>query len=202
MGCKRILVSNAYYPALTQPNVELVTDAISEVRERSIVTADGTERPVDTIILGTGFQVANFPAGEYIVGRGGRRLSEVWTEGAEAYKGTTVAGFPNLFVITGPNTGLGHNSMVYVIESQLNYIVDAVARMRRDGIAAVDVRPSEQERWNERVQERMKGTVWVSGGCASWYLDARGRNVTLWPDHTWRLRGTLRRFDAERYELV
>jgi cation diffusion facilitator CzcD-associated flavoprotein CzcO len=201
MGCKRILVSNDFYPAVAQPNVELITSGIREVRPHAIVDAAGVEREADTIIFGTGFQVADFPAGELIRGRGGRRLSEAWATSAQAHKGTTVAGFPNLFVITGPNTGLGHSSMVYVIESQLAYIVDALREMRRRGAAAVDVRPDAQARWNAAVQERMQGTVWLTGGCASWYLDAEGRNVTLWPDHTWRLRRELRRFDVSAYEL-
>jgi cation diffusion facilitator CzcD-associated flavoprotein CzcO len=201
MGCKRILLSNDWYPTLAQPNVDLVTAGIREIRARSVVDNDGTEREVDTIIFGTGFQVSEFPAGEWIRGRGGRTLAETWSEAVEAYKGTTIAGFPNLFVITGPNTGLGHNSMVYMIESQLTYILDALRELDRRGAVAADVRPDVQRRWSDRIQERTEGTVWVSGGCASWYLDARGRNITLWPDHTWRFRQALRGFDPEVYEL-
>lgn len=202
IGCKRILISNDFYPALSQPNADVVTSPISEVRERSIVTADGEEHPADTIVFATGFQVTPPPIAEAIRGRDGRALVDVWRErGMHAHKGTTVAGFPNLFFLVGPNTGLGHTSMVYVIESQVRYVMEALATMRREGLAAVEPRPEAQERFNRGVQRRLEGTVWNVGGCASYYLDDHGRNTTLWPGFTFRLRRLLSSFDAESYDV-
>ncbi|MBX5470076.1 MAG: NAD(P)/FAD-dependent oxidoreductase [Thermoleophilaceae bacterium] len=201
MGCKRILISNDWYPALQQPNVELVTEAVTEIKPRSVVAADGTEREVDTIIFGTGFHVTDMPVMNRVRGAGGVLLADLWQESLQAYKGTTIAGFPNLFFLVGPNTGLGHNSIVYMIESQLNYVIDALRFMDRNGVAVVDVREDAQARYNEEVQRQMAGTVWTEGGCASWYLDAKGRNTTLWPLFTFQFREQLRRFDPECYVL-
>ena len=201
-GCKRLLLSNDYYPALTAGNVDVVTDPIAEVGERAIRTADGREHPVDTIVLATGFQVTDNPTFERLRGRGGRSLAEAWREGGmQAYLGTTVAGFPNLFLVTGPNTGIGHTSLVFMIEAQVRYVLDALRTMARRGLAEVEVRREAQDAYNEELQRRMRRTVWNAGGCASWYLDARGRNTTLWPDFTWRFRRRTRRFDAGAYAL-
>jgi hypothetical protein len=187
IGCKRILPSNQWYPALAQPNVELVTSPIREVRARSIVTADGSERPVDTIIFGTGFHAADAPWGGWVRGRGGRRLVDAWEGSPRAHLGCTVAGFPNLFLLLGPNTGLGHSSMVYMIESQLNHVIDALGVMRERGAAVAEVRADMQEAYNREVDAKMGGTVWTTG-CSSWYQDATGRIPALWPDRTWQFR--------------
>jgi cation diffusion facilitator CzcD-associated flavoprotein CzcO len=198
-GCKRILISNDYLPSLSQPNVEVVTDGILEVRERSIVTADGREREVDTILFGTGFRVTDFPVAERVRGRGGCRLDQVWQGSPRAHRGTAVAGFPNLFFLLGPNTGLGHTSVVVMAEAQAGYVLEALDHMRDHGIGALEVSPAAQQEWNARVQGAMRGTVWTAGGCASWYLDRTGANTTLWPDFTFRFRRVLRRFDPESY---
>ncbi|MFN2591085.1 MAG: flavin-containing monooxygenase [Actinomycetota bacterium] len=199
IGCKRILISDDYYPALGQPNVDVVTDGIQEIRPRSIVTADGTEREIDTIIFGTGFHVTDPPIAERIRGRDGRTLAEHWKGGLQAYLGTTVKGFPNLFLMTGPNTGLGHNSMVFMIESQLNYVLGCLRTMRERRAAVVEVRSEVQDLYNERIQEAMEGTVWTAGHCHSWYLDDTGRNSTLWPTYSYSYRRLMRRFDHEAY---
>ncbi|HET8718741.1 MAG TPA: NAD(P)/FAD-dependent oxidoreductase [Nocardioidaceae bacterium] len=200
IGCKRILISNDYYPALARDDVELVTDPISKVTPGGIVTADGTEREVDVIVVATGFHTTEQPIAAHITGRDGRTLAQTWAEhGMAAYKGTTIAGFPNLFQIVGPNTGLGHSSMVFVIESQVAYILDALDQMRRHGWSAVEPRERAQHRWNAALQRRLARTVWNRGGCSSWYLDAHGRNTTLWPRTTFTLRRLLARFDADRY---
>jgi cation diffusion facilitator CzcD-associated flavoprotein CzcO len=201
LGCKRILPSNHWYPALARANVELVTDPIAEVRERSLVTADGVERPVDAIIFGTGFHVVDLPIARVIRGRDGRTLAQAWQGSPRAHLGTTVAGFPNLFMMLGPNTGLGHSSMVYIIESQIAYVVDALRELRGNGHRIVEVRPEVQERSNRELQRRMRGTVW-STGCRSWYLDEHGTNTTLWPDWTWRFRRRTARFDPSEYLLT
>jgi cation diffusion facilitator CzcD-associated flavoprotein CzcO len=201
VGCKRILLSNDYYPALTRPNVEVLPTGVAEARERSLVGSDGTERQVDTIILGTGFHVTDAPAMQRVRGRDGRLLSEVWRSGMAAHLGTTVAGFPNLFMLVGPNTGLAHTSIVLMIESQLAYVLDALRHMDAHGAGSVEVRPESQAAFVDEVQERMRRTVWVRGGCASWYLDASGRNTTLWPGSTWAYRLRTRRFHAAQHVL-
>ncbi len=202
-GCKRLLLSDAYYPALTRPNVSVVTEGIREIRPGGIVTADGVEHAVDTIVLATGFRVTNNPIAGRIRGRDGRTLAETWEEsGLRAYLGTTVAGFPNLFLMTGPNTGIGHTSLVYMIESQVPYVVGALDTIVARDLDAVEVRSEPLDAYNEAVQARMRGSVWTMGGCASWYLDRHGRNTTLWPDFTWRYRRLTRRFDAESYALL
>ena len=202
IGCKRILISNTYYPALTQPHVDLVTDPIAKVTGDAIVTADGVERPIDVLVVATGFHTTDLPIAHHVRGRDGRSLAETWSAGGmAAYKGTTVHGFPNYFAIVGPNTGLGHSSMVFMIESQLAYIRDAVRTVRAEGLATVEPRLDAQEAWNADLQRRMRRTVWSSGGCASWYLDEHGRNTTLWPRATFTFRRLLSRFDADAYEV-
>lgn len=200
LGCKRVLISNAYYPALDADNVDLVTDGIARVSRDGIVTADGTERPVDAIVVATGFFTTELPIASRITGRGGRTIAAVWEErGMSAYKGTTVPGFPNLFFVVGPNTGLGHSSMVFVIESQVAYLCAAVRAMREGPYAAVEPTESATDRWNQRLQKRMARTVWSTGGCSSWYLDRHGNNTTLWPRATFTLRAQLSSFDPAAY---
>jgi cation diffusion facilitator CzcD-associated flavoprotein CzcO len=201
MGCKRILLSDDYYPALARPNVEVVTEAIAEVRERSLVTADGVEREVDAIILGTGFRPTDPPLAAHLRGREGRTLREVWAGSPRAHLGTTVAGFPNLFLLLGPNTGLGHSSVVYMCEGQIEHVVGALRHMRRHGLDVLEPRPEAQEAFVSALDRRMRGTVWLAGGCASWYLDRTGRNSTLWPDFSFRYRARVARFRPEEYAL-
>ena len=198
IGCKRILVMNDYYPALTRPNVDVITDGIREVTPTGIITTTGELREVDAIIFGTGFAVADPLGGVPIAGLGGRDLHAHWqAEGVTAYRGCTIAGFPNLFMIAGPNTGLGHSSMIYMIESAVNYAVDAVKTLRT-GLRAVDVRPEVQRAYNQRLQRRLARAVWASG-CKSWYLGPDGHNFTLWPGFTFEYRWATRRFDREHY---
>lgn len=202
IGCKRILISNDYYPALAKDNVDVVTNGIREIRAHSIITEDGTERPVDAIIFGTGFQAADPVPRGTVFGHGGTDLLDNWKDGPEAYKGTSVAGFPNLFFLMGPNTGLGHNSMVYMIESQIAYVTDALRLMRKGELRSIEVREDAQKAFNNRIQSKLGGTVWNIGGCQSWYLHpVSGKNVTLWPDFTWKFRQQTRQFDADAYRL-
>jgi cation diffusion facilitator CzcD-associated flavoprotein CzcO len=203
MGCKRILISDDYYPALSQPNVEVVTGGVKEIRERSVVLEDGSEREVDTIIWGTGFRVIDQPIASRIRGRDGTTLGDHWRrEGMSAYKGTAVAGFPNLFFLLGPNTGLGHNSMVFMIESQIAYVVECLKTLRARQAGAAEVKPAVQEAYNRELQERLEGTVWTASHCKSWYLDDSGRNTTLWPSFSYAFRRETRTFDADEYELA
>ncbi|MEU8852495.1 NAD(P)-binding domain-containing protein [Streptomyces sp. NPDC048564] len=203
IGCKRILLSSEYYPALAQPNVDLVASGLSEVRGSTLVAADGSEAEADAIVFGTGFHVTDMPIADRVVGAEGKTLAEAWKGGMEALRGASAAGFPNWMTIIGPNTGLGNSSMILMIESQLNYLADFVKQLDvLGGRAALDARPSAVHAWNRRVQERMKRTVWNTGGCTSWYLDASGRNTTVWPGTTSEFRRATRRVDLAEYELL
>lgn len=202
LGCKRILISNDYYDVLQQPNVELVTDAIAEIRPHSIVTKDGKERPVDVIIYATGFETAEAKPPFKITGRGGRDLQDAWKDGIEAYLGSTVPGFPNAFLLLGPNTGLGHSSMIFMMESQFNYVLSAIRQMRGLGAKYVDLKPEVAAAYNRKLQKRLEHTVWNSGGCSSWYLTSSGKNTTAWPGFTFEFRLKTRRFDAESYDMA
>jgi cation diffusion facilitator CzcD-associated flavoprotein CzcO len=202
MGCKRVLFSDTYYPALQQPNVDLVTDGIREVRPHSVVSNDGTERVVDAIVLGTGFLATARPFAQRVWGRSGLRLADAWSDGMTAYRGTTVAGFPNMFMMLGPGTTSPHTSMTIMLEAQVDYVLDAVRTMADEGVGTVEVRSSVQDAYNERLQAQFAGTVWTNGGCNSWYLDANGRNTTLWPTFSWRFRRITKRFDLGSYEVT
>ncbi len=203
IGCKRILISNSYYPALAQENVDVVTDGIAEITPTGIVTRDGVARDIDVLIVATGFHTTDQPIAHHIKGREGRTMGEVWAEhGMASYKGTTTAGFPNLFQIVGANTGLGHSSMVFMIESQISYILSALEQMDARGISAVEPQPEAQTAWSADMHRRMSKTVWSNGGCASWYLDEHGRNTTLWPRSTFAFRQLLRTFDIEKYAVT
>src|SRR4051794_10714436 len=171
-GCKRLTPSNEYLPAIAAPTTDLVTARIERVVPEGIVTADGVTHELDVIILATGFRVTDNTFPELIVGRDGRTMRETWDAGGMGgYNGTTFAGFPNLFMLAGPNTGIGHTSLVYMIEAQLPYILDALKLMRDRDVATVDVRPDVQAEYNEMLQRKLALTVWNTGGCKSWYLD-------------------------------
>jgi cation diffusion facilitator CzcD-associated flavoprotein CzcO len=200
LGCKRVLLSNTYYPALTQPNVDVVTARIAEVRPHGVVTEDGTEHPADTIILGTGFRITDPPVAKRIVGREGATLKEHWASGGiRALHGAMTSGFPNLFYLGGPNTGTGHTSVVFVLETQVAYLLDALRQLDARGLATFEPKPGVEAAYNNRVQRRLQKTVWNAGGCASWYLDENGRNTTLWPTFTFAFRTQLRRCDLSEY---
>ena len=201
-GCKRLLLSNRYYPALSADNAEVVTEKISEVGPRSIVTVDGVEHPIDVLILATGFKVTNHPVLGLLRNSAGQSLKDAWDEtGARAYLGTTVPGFPNMFVLGGPNTGQGHTSMVFTIEAQITYLIDCLRQMSSRRLTSVEIPAEVSDRYNAEIQRKMAPTVWASGGCVSWYLDEHGRNTTLWPDFTFKFRARTRRFDIEQYDV-
>ena len=203
MGCKRVLMSNDFYPALMQKNVELVTTPIAAVSPQGIVDSQGRHRQCHIIILATGFMATDPVPKDLITGRDGCDLAKQWRQaGPSAYKGTTVPGFPNLFMLLGPNTALGHNSVLLMIESQFNYLLDALDYLDRTGAVSVEVSVESREEWNRQLNRRLQNTVWNRGGCASWYLHPRsGRNTTLWPDFTYRFRRLTRRFDPDAYKV-
>ena len=182
MGCKRILISSDFYPALSQANVELVTAPIQKITTNGIVTADGQERPADVLIFGTGFKISDILRDVRVVGRDGALLSEEWRNRATAFFGITVRGFPNFFVLLGPNTGLGHNSVVLMIEAQVQYIISCLKLLRNRKKRALDLRRGRLESFMTRIDHRLKPTVWQSGGCRSWYQDqSTGENIAIWP---------------------
>ncbi len=203
LGCKRVLVSNDYYPALTRPNVSLETERIAEVTPTGIVTTDGKMHPTDVLIFGTGFVAADIIADLHIVGREGRVLFDEWAKtGPEAYYGITTSGYPNLFFLVGPNTGLGHNSIIHMIESQMNYIMDCLDVLDTAGPDAfLDVKPDVQQAHNADLQAQLQKTVWASG-CQSWYQDSRGKITTIWPALTVTYRKLTKRVNPADYALV
>jgi cation diffusion facilitator CzcD-associated flavoprotein CzcO len=201
IGCKRVLITDDFYPALTQPNVELVASGLREVREGSVVAEDGTEREVDVIVFATGFETSDSPILRRIRGRGGRSLDEVWDGRPRFHRATAVAGFPNFFNVCSAGTGSGHGSMVWKAESQTAYVMDALRVMRERNLSSVEVRADAQDRYMRWVGEDLDGTVWARGGCQSWYLDDGGRPSLMWPRTMWSFRRMLRRFDPEHYRL-
>jgi cation diffusion facilitator CzcD-associated flavoprotein CzcO len=199
LGCKRVLLSSTYYPALTQPNASVVTDRIVSVVPEGVVTEDGTTHEVDTIVFGTGFHVTDPPVADRIV-VDGISLAKHWAaEGMQAHRGLTVAGFPNLFFLVGPNTGLGHNSMVLMIEAQVGHMVQALDAMDAGGYAVIEPRADVQAAYNAALQGELAKTVWSTGGCSSWYLDDRGRITTLWPGFTFSYMRRMKRFRLSEY---
>ncbi len=198
LGCKRILISNDYYPSLTQPNVHVETHGIKEIRAHSIVTTDGVEHEVDALVFGTGFKVADMPLGHIVHARDGRSLHEHWQGSPEAHLGTMVKDVPNFFTILGPNTGLGHTSMVLQIESQVNLLIGALEHMREKKQRTIEPRPEAQARFVDSIAGLTEGTVWTGGGCKSWYLDENGKNSILWPTFTFTFRRQAR-FRPEEY---
>lgn len=202
IGCKRILRSDEYYPVLSRPGTEVVTDPIAEIRPDAVVTADGTVRPVDVIVYATGFRVAGPLARLPLTGRDGVTLQELWhRDGIATHLGITVSGLPNAFLLTGPNTGLGHSSLVFMIESQVRHVLAAMALVDREGARAVDVRADAQAGYHADLHDRLASAVWSTGGCASWYVAADGTNHSLWPGLSWRYRLRTRRVRRRDHEL-
>lgn len=203
MGCKRVLMSNDYYPAISAGNVELITTPISNVQAGGLTDREGRSRPADIIVLGTGFQAAQpVPPGLFI-GRNGLDLATVWKDGPMAYKGSTVPGFPNFFTLLGPNTALGHNSVLLMIEGQIRYIVSTLRWMRQTGHRMIEVRAGSASAWDADLQRRLARSVWQLGGCSSWYQHPdSGRIPTLWPRFTVTFRWLLRRFDPQAYHVA
>ena len=200
IGCKRILISNEWYPAITRSNVEVIASGLQEVRDNRVVGTDGSEREVDAIVFGTGFATNDFLAPMSITGLGGRDLHQVWSEGAEAYLGMTVSGFPNMFILYGPNTNLGHNSIIYMLESQTDYALGAIRHVGVYGGTWVDVRPDVQQDYNDELQRQLAGTTWEAG-CTSWYRTAGGKNTNNWPGYTFEYRRRTRFFDPGNYDV-
>jgi cation diffusion facilitator CzcD-associated flavoprotein CzcO len=192
VGCKRVLFSNDWYATIRQPTTELIAEAVAEITPTGVVTADGQERPADVIIYGTGFKATDFLQPMQVTGRDGIDLHETWVKGAMAYRGVAVHGFPNLFMLYGPNTNLGGNSIIYMLEAQIRYVQQAIDEMRRLHHAALEVREDVQADFNAWVDDRSRSTAWESG-CHSWYTSS-GRNTNNWPSFTFKYARLMRRF--------
>jgi cation diffusion facilitator CzcD-associated flavoprotein CzcO len=202
MGCKRILLSRDFYPALTRPHVRLIPSGLAKADGATLIAADGTTADADVLIFATGFQATEMPLARVVYGADGTSLAQSWGQDMRALRGTTVAGFPNLCLVIGPNTGLGHNSMIHIIEAQARYIAGYLDTLDATGAAALDVRPKAQQRWCAGLERRMASTVWATGGCSSWYLNAAGRNPTLWPGSIGQFRHATRQIDQGEYEEI
>ncbi|RXJ73716.1 cyclohexanone monooxygenase [Veronia nyctiphanis] len=202
MGCKRVLLSNEYYPAIAKSNVDVIHSGVKEIRGNTVVGTNGEEREVDVIILGTGFYVSDLPVADKITGASGKTLADIWQGSPEAYRGTTCTDFPNCFVILGPNLAIGHNSAFIVIEAQLNYVMGALEEMRNNEIDRLEVSASIQKAYNEKVQHDLQKTVWNTGGCTSYYLDANGKNSIGFPWSTLKMKQLLNHFDSQAYRLT
>jgi len=191
VGCKRIVVSDDWYPALQRDNVSVVTAPIDRVVGDAVVTADGRSHPADAIIFATGFETTRFLAPTQIVGAGGAELTRAWREGAEAHRGVAVSGFPNLFLLYGPNTNLGHSSILFMIECQTRYILDCIDELARRRARWLDVKRDAMERSNAELQQALANTTWAAA-CHSWYKTDDGKITNNWSGSTvqywWRMR--------------
>jgi cation diffusion facilitator CzcD-associated flavoprotein CzcO len=201
-GCKRILYSDNYYRAVADPKTELITEGISRVTSDGIVTADGTERKVDVIVFATGFHVTDSYTYVGITGARGEDLVDRWgREGVAAHRGITVSDVPNIFFLLGPNTGLGHTSVVFMIESQIHYVAEAIAAVDSAGAQALAPTRLAQDQFNSELQDKLAGSVWNTGGCRSWYLDEHGYNRTLWSGFTWQYWLSTRSLKPAEYQF-
>lgn len=198
IGCKRILISNDWYPAIARDNVDVISDGIREIKAHSVVTADGTEREIDVLIFATGFYATENPIADVIKGQHGQSLAEAWVDGEEAFLGVQVKHFPNLFFLVGPNSGLGHSSMVFMIEAQVRYVMEVLNLMQAKQATTVDIRPEIQDGFNARLQQRLRGSIWATG-CQSWYQHRSGKITALWPGFTWEYWLKTRKINPQHY---
>ena len=203
IGCKRVLISSDYYPAMIQPNVSLEASALAAIEGNTLVMENGARHEADVVIFATGFHAAEQPYAQTIVGRGGVTLSEHWAHGMTAFASTAVSGFPNMFVINGPNAAVGHNSAIYMIEAQIDYILGALQYQRAEGDPVLTVTAEAEREYVDLVDGLSASTVWMTGRCDSWYLDPRsGRLTLIWPDFAFAFRERNGRFDEHAYEGV
>jgi cation diffusion facilitator CzcD-associated flavoprotein CzcO len=201
LGCKRILPSNNFYPAMARENVALQTAGLARIEGNRVIANDGAEHELDVLVCGTGFAIEEVFAQLDLRGRGGLTLTEAWAKGLEAHRGTTVSGFPNAALLSGPNTGTGSTSQVYMIEAQIHYVLQMLRLLEARSARAIDVKPEAQREYNAWIQRRMRRTVWLTGGCKSWYLSEDGVNRTLYPGPSSEFWRSLRKVKPDEYEL-
>jgi len=199
LGCKRVLFSNDWYPALSDPKVTVISHAIKRVEVDAVVTADGQRHPADVLIMGTGFQATSFLSPMRIEGLGGIDLNQAWKRGAEAYLGMCMPGFPNFFMLYGPNTNLGHNSIVFMLECQLRYLSGAFDALKKQPGLSLQIRKSVQAHYQQALEKRLRQSIWASG-CNSWYHDEHGRITTNWPGSTLSYAWQSRRFKPTDFD--
>lgn len=202
IGCKRILLSSDYYPALQRPDVDLVTEKITEVIPSGVVTADGTVHEVDVLVYATGFRVIDSADELNVTGRGGVKLTDAWQQGVEAFRGITVPGFPNFFLLLGPNTGLGHTSVVFMIETQVRHVLSCLRILSARKASTIEAKATATRAYNDALQRRLRRGVWSVGGCRSWYLDGAGVNRAIWPGSTTEYWARTRRARRRDYEVT
>ena len=202
LGCKRILLSNHYYKALTKDNVEVIASGVDSISGNTVIASNGEQRDVDVIILGTGFHVSDVPIAKHVRGKSGKTMDEIWQGSPEAYRGTTITDFPNFFLVLGPNLAIGHNSAFIIIEAQLKYVMSALVEMRDNKLATVEVNSQAQQHYNEKIQNDLQNTVWNTGGCSSYYIDNNGKNSIGFPWSTFKLRKLLAQFDRSSYHIT
>jgi cation diffusion facilitator CzcD-associated flavoprotein CzcO len=201
IGCKRILVSSDYYPALQRPNVDLVTDAIGEIVPSGVMTTDGAMHEADVLVFATGFRVIDAATELNVTGRGGAKLKDAWEAGAEAFRGITVPGFPNFFLLLGPNTGLGHTSVVFMIETQVQHVLSCLRLLSSERARTIEAREAATRKYNDALQRRLRRAVWSAGGCRSWYLDDAGINRAIWPGFSFEYWARTRRARRADYQV-
>jgi cation diffusion facilitator CzcD-associated flavoprotein CzcO len=203
IGCKRVILSDTLYPALSAANVRLHdrTDGIERFDATGLVTASGEHLDLDVVVFSTGYDATDGLIPYDVRGRDGRRLAEVWQEFPRAYLGTTVPGFPNFFVVTGPNTGIGHTSAIFVIESQMDYLLQAIDAVLDSGAASIEVRPEAEDAYTTHIHREMQKTVWYDGGCTSWYRSRSGRVIAMFPGFSFSFRRLARRFRPEHHVI-
>ncbi len=204
IGCKRIILSSTLYPALCRPNVQLhpKDDGIAEINERGILTAKGQQIDLDLIVYSTGYDATDGVISYPVVGKGGQSVQDVWAEFPRAYLGTTLPGFPNFFVVTGPNTGIGHTSAIFVIEAQMEYIRRAIAAVQKQGAKAIEVKPQAEADYTTMIHREMKQTVWQSGGCTSWYKSKSGHVIAMFPGFSFTFRQMAKAFKPGDHVIV
>jgi len=201
MGCKRVLLSNHYYKALAQDNVNVIASGVESISGNTVTASNGEQREVDVIILGTGFHVSDVPIAKHVQGKSGKTMDEIWQGSPEAYRGTTITDFPNFFLVLGPNLAIGHNSAFIIIEAQLDYVMGALTEMRDRKLTRLEVDSQAQRIYNEKVQRDLQTTVWNTGGCSSYYIDENGKNSIGFPWSTLKLRKMLANFDSQAYQV-
>lgn len=201
LGCKRVLISNTYYPALAQPNVEVITTGVKQIRKNDLIAQDGTVHKVDIIIYGSGFKAKELPFADDVRGKSGLTLNQYWEGSPKGFAGTTVHDFPNLFILHGPNVGLGHSSVIYMFEAQIEHIFSVLDLAQQRQANVVEPTAIAQSQYTHWIDKTMKGSVWTSGGCESWYLDHTGRNSSLWPSFTFHFRQKVANAEAKHYHF-
>ena len=204
IGCKRIILSSTLYPALCRPNVKLhpKDDGIAEINERGILTAKGEQIDLDLIVYSTGYDATDGVISYPVIGKGGKSVQDFWAEFPRAYLGTTMPGFPNLFVVTGPNTGIGHTSAIFVIEAQMEYIRRAIQAVQKQGAKAIEVKPQAEADYTTMIHREMKQTVWQSGGCTSWYKSKSGHVIAMFPGFSFTFRQMAKAFKPGDHVIV